>query len=115
MIVMSGSVSRNAMLDLRRMSLRSVVRLAAAGRRTAPIVDVSTAPPPYPRGSGAHKAFQFGRRPRDRLVHRLAALRVLGHQLGCDRLSVDLRADLRRRRIRGHGHDLTGARRIMIK
>src|SRR3954470_15212283 len=81
---MSGSVSRNAVVDLRRARRRRPPRRTAtcARGRTAAIT-----------GLRALVTLELGRGPAEHLVHRLAALRVLGDHLGHDRLRVHLLCD----------------------
>src|SRR5712691_6818525 len=108
----SGSVIRNAIVDLRRQALRKAER-----RRALPASDgvssvASTIPdltatqdtcrrPLYTGGnrsaasSGSHEAFDLALGPGERLFQRFA-LHEAHHHLGLDRLGIDLHGDLRR-------------------
>src|SRR5689334_12808772 len=99
MMSISGSVRRKAMVDLRCTNVRNAARRRTTGSRGVPTADTSDTSIALllPRErSGAHEAFELGSSPADRFVHRLSALRVLGYELGRDRLRVDLSADLGR-------------------
>src|SRR3989442_2619501 len=117
MITMSGSVKRKATVERRRISLRTVERLRAAGARTAPaaVASIALPSPNSARALAAHESFELGGRPVDRFLDRAPGLRRLADHLGHDRLAVDLHRDLRRCRERGGREDLLAARRVVVE
>src|SRR5437660_9469204 len=64
--------------------------------------------------SDAQEALELGLRPLDDLVDRLVALRGIRHHDGVDRLVVDLRRDVRPRRIASDAGLLIAARWIVV-
>src|SRR5467141_671796 len=111
----SGSVIRNAIVDLRCQALRKAERRPALPASDGDSNAASTIPDltathdtcrrPFRRAanrsaasSGSHEAFDLALGPGERLLQRLA-LHEAHHHLGLDRLGIDLHGDLRRRRL----------------